>query len=95
MSEISKNTVEVSGGITGRTNVKRCEWCKSHVFQALIFLLVFTSCQYSQKKPLTVTIKDYRVFYDGQDEGFNTISGSFVNDDDKLTGVLLAELMAI
>lgn len=53
----------------------------------ILFLLVFTAYQPSKEKRNVIVIKDYRVFYDGQDEGYNTIAGSFVRKEDELTGI--------
>lgn len=58
----------------------------------ILFLLVFTACQPSKKKKSTVTVTDYRVFYDGQDSGINTIGGRFfIKNEVEIAGVFTAE----
>jgi hypothetical protein len=54
----------------------------------VFFVFVFiSSCRQSDPVNNTIEIRDYRVFYDGQDQGFNTIYGSFVNMGDEIRGV--------
>ncbi len=90
---ISENTAEAKGRTIGRSNLQNGRLCKlcryPHTPLAFVFLLLLASCQNSPEIPQTITIKDYRVFYDGQNEGFNTIYGSFVNVEDELKGVFI------
>jgi hypothetical protein len=53
----------------------------------LFSLLILVSCQPSNNKRSSITITDYRVFYDGQDKGISTISGHFLFQDDTLKGL--------
>jgi hypothetical protein len=53
----------------------------------LIFLAGLMACQPSEKKISIVTVSDYRVFYDGQDQGYTTISGHFVNLENSIQGL--------
>lgn len=59
------------------------------LLQFLIFVIPvgLTACQPSEKKSSTITVTDYRVFYDGQDQGYTTISGHFVNLEDSIKGL--------
>ncbi|RIH65292.1 exo-alpha-sialidase [Mariniphaga sediminis] len=62
--------------------------CKHlYVFPVSVFILLIVSCQSVPKKATTVTVKDYRIFYDGQSRGFNTIWGSFILVENELIGV--------
>lgn len=57
----------------------------------IIFVFIISgflfACHQSAPVPNSIEIKDYRVFYDGQDQGYNTISGSFVNMGNEIRGV--------
>ncbi len=68
-----------------------CKFCKHFsvlTFLFVISMIIFVSCQPSGKRGNTsITISGYRVFYDGQDKGINTISGHFLIDDDTLKGL--------
>jgi hypothetical protein len=52
-----------------------------------LFLVFSSSCRQSEPGSNTIEVKDYRVFYDGQNQDFNTIYGSFVNMGDEIRGV--------
>lgn len=49
-------------------------------------LFVFAACHPSEKRD-SLIISDYRIFYDGQDSGYNTIGGHFIfKEDGELAG---------
>lgn len=53
---------------------------------AVICLFAFSACQPSEKRH-SLVISDYRVFYDGQPAGYNTIGGHFIfQANGELTG---------
>ncbi len=56
----------------------------------LVILLcgVLTACSQSRKTPVKLTFDDYRVFFDGQKNGYGTIGGSFVQENDSLYGII-------
>ncbi len=56
---------------------------------AIICLLLF-SCSKSQNTPVILSFDDYRVFFDGQSEGYGTIYSTFVHQNDSLFGVIMS-----
>ena len=52
-------------------------------------LLIFAACNPLKKTRTAIAIKDYKVFYDGQDKGYGTIYGSLIKTKDELTGVFV------
>ena len=64
-----------------------CYFLKKINLFLLLSLVSLASCQSPKKSTSSISITDYRVFYDGQDMGYNTISGNFVKKDNILTGL--------
>src|SRR5665648_417 len=50
-------------------------------------LLVFIACQPAKETCSSITISDYRVFFDVQGKGIRTISGHFLIQNDTLKGL--------
>lgn len=64
----------------GRTT-RRLKWL---LMSALFFLI---ACQASRKPKDTLSIKDYKVFFDRQQDGYGTIYSNFVKKGDELVGI--------
>lgn len=43
----------------------------------VLYLFAFAACHQPEKRD-TLVVSDYRIFYDGQDSGYNTIGGHFI-----------------
>ncbi|MBW7893414.1 MAG: hypothetical protein H3C48_20845, partial [Chitinophagaceae bacterium] len=57
----------------------------------IFYLFVFAACHPSEKRD-SLIISDYRIFYDGQDSGYNTIGGHFIfKEDGELAGTFTGE----
>ena len=58
----------------------------------IVCLLMFTSCQPTSDEsigiPTKITFSDYRIFYDGQSDGYGTIGGTFVNQEEGIFGLI-------
>ncbi len=51
---------------------------------------VFLACIKSNEKPVSLSFDNYRIFFDGQKNGFGTIIGTFVQQEDSLYGVIMS-----
>ena len=62
------------------------------LFISIICLFLLASCQRSPDEsiehPTKITFSDYRIFYDGQNDGYGTISGTFVKQEERVFGLI-------
>jgi hypothetical protein len=69
-----------------------CQESKAVFLQLIVLcLLILSACQPSKSRQDTIVLNDYRVFYDGQDKGYSTIGGHFIQNEDEITGVFIGE----
>ncbi len=55
-----------------------------------LLCLLLTACSQSQRTPVKLAFDDYRVFFDGQENGYGTIGGSFVQENDSLYCIIMS-----
>lgn len=90
MNNIQKKIIRGSGLLYSFGERKRGGLIVSKLkFLLMSVLFLFMNCQAFTKKKDTLILKDYRVFFDGQQNGYGTIYGNFVLNGNELLGIFI------